>query len=177
MSEHHPRTLPLAPTTGRLPPTLPLAPVAHARGTVALPGSKSISNRALLLAALAEGSTQLTGLLDADDTRRMVAALRTLGVPTRLRPALFASNHVSYTDITVLGSLIVGSFVAKAEVAGWPLFGWLAKLQRTVFVDRRMRNAAFQRDAMTARLARSFRVQQHSDDRRREQGKGASAQL
>ena len=66
---------------------------------------------------------------------------------------LFVSNHVSYTDITVLGSLIVGSFIAKAEVAGWPLFGWLAKLQRTVFVDRRVRSTAAQRDAMTRRLA------------------------
>ncbi len=79
--------------------------------------------------------------------------VRTVGTPTRLRPALFVSNHVSYTDITVLGSLILGSFVAKAEVARWPLFGWLAKLQRTVFVDRRMRSTAAQRDAMTARLA------------------------
>lgn len=79
--------------------------------------------------------------------------VRTIGLPTRLRPALFASNHISYTDITVLGSLIVGSFVAKAEVAGWPFFGWLAKLQRTVFVDRRVRSTAFQRDAINARLA------------------------
>jgi 1-acyl-sn-glycerol-3-phosphate acyltransferase len=79
--------------------------------------------------------------------------VRTIGAPTALRPALFASNHVSYTDITVLGSLIVGSFVAKSEVAGWPLFGWLAKLQRTVFVDRRARSTASQRDAMTSRLA------------------------
>ena len=55
----------------------------------------------------------------------------------RHRPTLFVSNHVSYLDITVLGALIRGPFVAKAEVAGWPLFGWLAKLQRTVFVDRR----------------------------------------
>ena len=79
--------------------------------------------------------------------------VQTIGAPTALRPALFASNHVSYTDITVLGSLIVGSFVAKSEVAGWPLFGWLAKLQRTVFVDRRVRSTASQRDAMTSRLA------------------------
>ncbi len=79
--------------------------------------------------------------------------VRPVGEPTALRPALFASNHVSYTDITVLGSLILGSFVAKAEVARWPLFGWLAKLQRTVFVDRRVRSTAFQRDALTARLA------------------------
>ncbi len=60
---------------------------------------------------------------------------------------------MSYTDITVLGSLIAGSFIAKAEVARWPFFGWLAKLQRTVFVDRRMRSTQLQRDAMTARLA------------------------
>ncbi|HEX2518627.1 MAG TPA: 3-phosphoshikimate 1-carboxyvinyltransferase [Castellaniella sp.] len=60
---------------------LTLAPAIHASGTVTLPGSKSISNRALLLAALADGRTELTGLLDSDDTRVMIAALRTLGVP------------------------------------------------------------------------------------------------
>ncbi len=79
--------------------------------------------------------------------------LRTIGTPTATRPVLFASNHVSYTDITVLGSLIIGSFIAKAEVAGWPLFGWLAKLQRSVFIDRRAGSARLQRDAMTRRLA------------------------
>jgi len=56
-------------------------PAAHrASGHVRLPGSKSISNRLLLLAALANGTTELTGLLDADDTRVMIAALRQLGV-------------------------------------------------------------------------------------------------
>ena len=79
--------------------------------------------------------------------------VRVVGAPTAARPALFAANHVSYTDIMVLGSLIAGSFIAKAEVAGWPLFGWLAKLQRTVFVDRQMRNTRQQRDAMIERLA------------------------
>jgi 1-acyl-sn-glycerol-3-phosphate acyltransferase len=49
--------------------------------------------------------------------------------------------------------LIASSFIAKTEVAGWPFFGWLAKLQRTVFVDRRVRSARLQRDAMTERLA------------------------
>jgi 3-phosphoshikimate 1-carboxyvinyltransferase len=51
-----------------------------ARGTVQLPGSKSISNRVLLLAALAEGDTEISGLLDADDTRVMRSALEALGV-------------------------------------------------------------------------------------------------
>jgi 3-phosphoshikimate 1-carboxyvinyltransferase len=57
-----------------------LKPVRRAAGTVRLPGSKSISNRVLLLAALARGETQVLGLLDADDTRVMREALSLLGV-------------------------------------------------------------------------------------------------
>ncbi|HYG89029.1 MAG TPA: lysophospholipid acyltransferase family protein [Azospirillum sp.] len=68
-------------------------------------------------------------------------------------PVLFTSNHSSYLDITVLGALIPGSFVAKTEVAGWPFFGLLAKLQRTVFVERKARTGAGrQRDDLKARL-------------------------
>ena len=59
---------------------LELKPARGARGTVRLPGSKSISNRVLLLAALAEGETDVTGLLDAEDTRVMREALARLGV-------------------------------------------------------------------------------------------------
>jgi 3-phosphoshikimate 1-carboxyvinyltransferase len=55
-------------------------PIARAAGQVRLPGSKSISNRVLLLAALSPQQTELTGLLDADDTRVMIEALRALGV-------------------------------------------------------------------------------------------------
>ncbi|MDQ3185255.1 MAG: 3-phosphoshikimate 1-carboxyvinyltransferase [Pseudomonadota bacterium] len=58
---------------------LPL--VKSARGVVRLPGSKSISNRILLLAALADGVTTIRGLLAADDTARMLDALKVLGVP------------------------------------------------------------------------------------------------
>jgi len=66
---------------------LDLAPAARAAGTVRLPGSKSISNRALLLAALSEGETALHGVLESDDTERMLEALRTLGVAwTRSAP-------------------------------------------------------------------------------------------
>ncbi|MGH7099563.1 MAG: lysophospholipid acyltransferase family protein [Stellaceae bacterium] len=79
--------------------------------------------------------------------------VRALGRPCPVRPLLFASNHVSYTDIPVLGSLLPASFIAKAEVAHWPLFGWLAKLQKSVFVDRRVGSTAAQRDALLARLA------------------------
>ena len=79
--------------------------------------------------------------------------VRRIGQPTAARPVLFAANHISYLDITVFGSLIAGSFVAKREVARWPLFGWLAKLQRSVFIDRQVRSTAAQRDSIAGRLA------------------------
>jgi 3-phosphoshikimate 1-carboxyvinyltransferase len=59
---------------------LTLPPLAQAKGSVDLPGSKSISNRALLLGALADGATQLDALLDADDVARMREALAALGI-------------------------------------------------------------------------------------------------
>jgi len=60
-------------------PHLDLPPLRAAAGRVRLPGSKSISNRVLLLAGLAEGVTEIRDLLDSDDTRVMLAALRALG--------------------------------------------------------------------------------------------------
>ena len=57
-----------------------LPPLSRAHGSVRLPGSKSISNRVLLLAALAEGVTVVRDLLHSDDTERMLDALRILGV-------------------------------------------------------------------------------------------------
>ncbi len=59
---------------------LTLEPISKVEGEVNLPGSKSLSNRALLLAALAEGKTHLTNLLESDDTRHMLNALKALGV-------------------------------------------------------------------------------------------------
>jgi 3-phosphoshikimate 1-carboxyvinyltransferase len=59
---------------------LDLPPIERVAGTLRLPGSKSISNRVLLLAALAKGKTQVRGLLDAEDTRVMLDALQKLGV-------------------------------------------------------------------------------------------------
>jgi 1-acyl-sn-glycerol-3-phosphate acyltransferase len=84
--------------------------------------------------------------------RIMGLKVRTIGQPARARPVLFVSNHVSYLDIPVLGSLIPVSFIAKSEVAQWPGYGWLAKLQRTVFVDRRRNTTMQQRDSIHARL-------------------------
>src|SRR6185295_9694658 len=76
---------------------LELKAASRAAGTVRLPGSKSISNRVLLLAALAAGDTKVTGLLDAEDTLVMRKALSALGV--------------SFTRETVLGA--GGAFPVK----------------------------------------------------------------
>ncbi|PHM61310.1 3-phosphoshikimate 1-carboxyvinyltransferase [Xenorhabdus ishibashii] len=64
--------------------SLTLQPISHINGTINLPGSKSVSNRALLLAALAKGTTRLTNLLDSDDIRYMLNALTALGISYHL---------------------------------------------------------------------------------------------
>ncbi len=62
-----------------------------------------------------------------------------IGTPVADRAVLFVSNHVSWVDILVIGSVGPVAFVAKREVAGWPLVGVTARLQHTVFVDRTRR--------------------------------------
>ena len=80
------------------------------------------------------------------------------GRPSRKRPCIYVSNHSSYLDIEILGALIRGSFVAKSEIGDWPFFGTLAKLQRTVFVDRRRSQAGKHKTAIEERLAAGERL-------------------
>lgn len=61
------------------------------------------------------------------------------GSVARQNGVLVVSNHVSWLDITVLSAVAPVSFVAKKEVSTWPFVKWLAKLQRSVFVDRERR--------------------------------------
>ncbi len=66
------------------------------------------------------------------------------------RPMLILSNHVSWLDILAIGSVAPLSFVAKAEIESWPLFGFLAKLQRSIFVDRTRRTDTAKTNAALA---------------------------
>lgn len=69
-------------------------------------------------------------------------------------PVLLVSNHVSWLDIPVLSAALPVAFVAKTEVGSWPLFGTLARLQRSVFIDRKRRHqTAKSRDELGERLA------------------------
>jgi len=76
--------------------TLTLKPISKIEGEINLPGSKSLSNRALLLAALAQGTTKITNLLESDDTRHMLNALKQLGINYTL-----SENK---TECTVIGN-------------------------------------------------------------------------
>ncbi len=74
--------------------------------------------------------------------------------PPAGKGVLVVANHVSWLDIPVIGSLMPLTFVAKSEVASWPLFGQLARFQRTLFIDRSRRAATADISAdMGARLA------------------------
>jgi lyso-ornithine lipid O-acyltransferase len=66
--------------------------------------------------------------------------IREVGKRSTDFPLLILANHASWLDIVVITALTPAVFVAKKEVAGWPIFGWLAKLQRTVFIDRQRRH-------------------------------------
>jgi len=96
---------------------LDLPRVREASGQVALPGSKSISNRVLLLAALAEGRTEITGLLDSDDTRVMLEGLRQLGITV----ANIGPNSVAVTGVGQFAVKQADLFLGNAGTAFRPL--------------------------------------------------------
>ena len=100
--------------------SITLNPIHHVEGTINLPGSKSLSNRALLLAALARGSTKVTNLLDSDDIRHMLNALKHLGVQYSL------SDDKSVCEVQGLGGAFqwhdgLALFLGNAGTAMRPL--------------------------------------------------------
>ncbi len=85
------------------------------------------------------------------------AGLRTIATGVRAsheHPVIYLVNHVSYFDIPAFGRLVPATFVAKSEVASWPLFGWLARLTGTLFIPRRAGRSAAQVTLLRTRLAR-----------------------
>lgn len=109
--------------------------------------------QALLLAMGSPGARRLPHHYHRIVCRILGLELETLGAVSPTEPVLFVANHVSYLDIEVLSAAVPSCcFVAKREVAKWPLFGWLARLQRTVFIERRSNGVAEERDEIAQRL-------------------------
>jgi lyso-ornithine lipid O-acyltransferase len=81
--------------------------------------------------------------------------VRVIGVPVRAsggRPVVFVSNHSSWLDILVLGGRLEAAFIAKGEVARWPVIATIARLGRTVYVRRTRASTMTERDEMGRRL-------------------------
>jgi lyso-ornithine lipid O-acyltransferase len=74
------------------------------------------------------------------------------GGPAPARPLLYVANHMSWLDIVVLGGLNDTRFVARHDMADWPLFGLFAKLHRSVFVERRVSQTVKGRDDLLQSL-------------------------
>ena len=109
--------------------------------------------QALFVALDSVGASKLPRLYHRLCCRIFGIELVVEGTAATTRPTLFVANHISYFDITILGAVLETCFVAKSEIAGWPFFGWLARLQQTVFVERRARAVAGERDELSRRLA------------------------
>ena len=109
----------------------------------------------LLLKSLTGGrKSHLPRLFHRSLSRALGIRITLHGAPARRKGVLFVSNHVSWADIPVLGASIPAAFVAKSEVGGWGLVGWLATLARTVYVERSRRGSTGdQRNAIAERLA------------------------
>ena len=100
--------------------SLTLQPIKKFSGTINLPGSKSVSNRALLLSALSQGKTRLTNLLDSDDVRYMLEALKALNIKYHL------SDDLTICDIEGVGGKLHSAhplelFLGNAGTAMRPL--------------------------------------------------------
>lgn len=108
-------------------------------------------------AGLADRARGLQGLC-ARLLRVLGINLETTGTPPK-QGALIVANHLSYLDVLVLGALAPTVFVAKKEVAGWPVFGGLARRAGTLFIDRgRVRDAARVGAEMAAALRAGVNV-------------------
>ena len=105
------------------PHHLDIKPVMHVEGVVRLPGSKSISNRTLLLAALAEGTTLIHDLLASDDTLVMLGALRSLGIEWN---QVNDRTHMVYGGAGALRNHEADLFMGNAGTAIRPLTAALA---------------------------------------------------
>lgn len=104
---------------------------ARAAGFVALLAIGAVA----LLPCGARGRARLFRLWSRAVLRVLGVKVRVIGSPPRASAAIVA-NHLSYLDVPLLGSLVDATFVAKADVSGWPALGRLARALGTVFIDR-----------------------------------------
>ena len=124
----------------------------RALGLLALAALAMPSQLLVLACTRGRSAMRLSPLFHAAFAR--IAGLRVEyeGEPLQGAGVVHLCNHLSYLDVPALGQRLRTRFVAKREVRGWPVFGLLAQLQQTVFVDRRRQQAGALGDALSRAL-------------------------
>jgi 1-acyl-sn-glycerol-3-phosphate acyltransferase len=85
--------------------------------------------------------------------------LHITGTPVEGEPTLWIANHVSWSDIPIMGAILPGFFVAKQDMAAWPMIGFIAKTQNTIFVNREARSSVIgQAEAIAEKLKSGHNV-------------------
>ena len=107
----------------------------------------------VFLAASRRASTWFPAFFHRRLGRFLGFKVQSYGERSAAAPTLFICNHLSYIDIVTLGGAFEGSFISKADVRSWPVFGFLARLQRTIFIERSREAVRSQANAVSARLA------------------------
>ena len=115
--------------------------------------------QAVLVRLPGRGKAQFAAFFWQVIARILGLQVRTIGTPLRQgeagpsRPIIYVCNHSSWADIPAIGGQIQGRFVAKDDVATWPIIGTIARLGRTVYVSRSRSRTLYERDAMQQALA------------------------
>jgi lyso-ornithine lipid O-acyltransferase len=115
----------------------------------------AIAAQTLMLMLPGRGKVVMARLYWAIVCRILGLEVRVIGQPAtgRGRPVVFVSNHSSWLDIPAIGGTLDGCFVAKSDVANWPLVSTIARLGRTLFVSRQRATTGRERQEMQERLA------------------------
>lgn len=108
--------------------------------------------QAALLALPGRGKERFARVYWRGVARLLGLRLTVIGTLAAQRPVLFVANHCSWLDVVALGAVLPGCFIAKGEVARWPVINWVAKLGRTIFVSRSRGSVRSERNELTDRL-------------------------
>ncbi len=109
--------------------------------------------QAVLLICPGRGKERFARVYWRGVARILGLKLRVIGELTTSRPVVFIANHSSWLDIVALGAVLPACFIAKGDVAGWPVIGAIARLGRTIFVSRARDTVVREQRELEGRLA------------------------
>jgi 1-acyl-sn-glycerol-3-phosphate acyltransferase len=109
--------------------------------------------QAVLLTHKGRGKERFARIYWRGVARILGLRLRVIGEVTVGRPVVFVANHSSWLDVVALGAVLPACFIAKGDVAGWPVIGAIARLGRTIFVSRARGTVMREQRELEGRLA------------------------